>query len=120
MRGRTPGEHVRDDGGRVVEVVDDGDVEPGRPASPWRLPWLLLAALVIAGLLSALLLFGSGCGVPSASRQAVRPDTARLFDSPFHLLPPSSPAGVAAFSAGSPLSTFPTHHKRRPQTLPTT
>src|SRR3546814_11386094 len=60
MRGRTPGEHVRDDGERVVEVVDDGDVEPGRPASPWRLPWLLLAALVIAGLLSALLLFGSG------------------------------------------------------------
>src|SRR3546814_10637328 len=48
MRGRTPGEHVRDDGERVVEVVDDGDVEPGRPASPWRLPWLLLAALVIA------------------------------------------------------------------------
>src|SRR3546814_17401247 len=71
MRGRTPGEHVRDDGARVVEVVDDGDVEPGRPASPWRLPWLLLAALVIAGLLSALLIAGRGVGVPSAPRPAV-------------------------------------------------
>lgn len=28
--------------------------------SAWRLPWLLLAALLIAGLLAALLLFGSG------------------------------------------------------------
>ena len=60
MRGRSPGDHARDDVERVVDAVDDGDVEPGRPASPWRLPWLLLAALGIAGLLSALLLFGSG------------------------------------------------------------
>ncbi|MEZ0469967.1 FHA domain-containing protein [Luteimonas salinilitoris] len=28
--------------------------------APWRLPWLLLAALVLAGLLSLLLLYGSG------------------------------------------------------------
>src|SRR3546814_16584310 len=60
MRSRTPGEHVRDDGERVVEVVEGDDAELDRPVSPWRLPWLLLAALVIAGLLSLLLLFGSG------------------------------------------------------------
>lgn len=36
------------------------ETEPAPPPSPWRLPWLLLAALVIAGLLAALLLFGSG------------------------------------------------------------
>lgn len=60
MRGRSAGDHARDAGERVVELVNDGDAEPGAPASPWRLPWLLLAALVIAGLLSALLLFGSG------------------------------------------------------------
>jgi hypothetical protein len=36
------------------------DAEPVQAPSPWRLPWLLLAALVIAGLLAALLLFGSG------------------------------------------------------------
>ena len=60
MRGRSPGDQARDDAERVVEVADGDDVELDRPASPWRLPWLLLAALVIAGLLSALLLFGSG------------------------------------------------------------
>lgn len=60
MRGRSPGDPAHDAGERVVELVDDGDTGPGGAASPWRLPWLLLAALVIAGLLSALLLFGSG------------------------------------------------------------
>lgn len=34
--------------------------EDGSRRSPWRLPWLLLAALAIAGLLSLLLLYGVG------------------------------------------------------------
>ena len=60
LRGRGPGNHAREDGERVVEAVDEGDVGPDQPVSPWRLPWLLLAALAIAGLLSLLFLFGSG------------------------------------------------------------
>jgi hypothetical protein len=34
--------------------------EDERSPSAWRLPWLLLAALIVGGLLAALLLFGSG------------------------------------------------------------
>jgi len=41
-------------------AVEEEDF-PARPeASPWRLPWLLVAALAIAGLLALLLLFGRG------------------------------------------------------------
>lgn len=52
---------------RAPDATDDADTlaqadadVPRPPRSPaWRLPWLLLAALTIAALLSALLLFGS-------------------------------------------------------------
>ena len=40
----------------IAQAQDDAS----QPPSAWRLPWLLLAALLIAGLLAALLLFGSG------------------------------------------------------------
>lgn len=46
------------DPGDGVMVADGLDATPDRSAR--RLPWLLLAALIIAGLLAALLLFGSG------------------------------------------------------------
>lgn len=55
------------DVGRPVPVLglgSDGQAEDGaraeRRASPWRLPLVLLAALLIAGLLSLLLLYGAG------------------------------------------------------------
>jgi len=51
MRGRAQDEQAGE------PLVDEVPAEVA-PASPWRLPWLLLAALVIAGLLSALLLLG--------------------------------------------------------------
>ena len=41
-----------------VDLPRDADDAP--PRRPWPLPWLLLAALVIAGLLSLLLLYGAG------------------------------------------------------------
>ena len=41
-------------------AANEDQAPSAQPASPWRLPWLLLAALVIAGLLALLLLFGSG------------------------------------------------------------
>ncbi len=40
-----------------VELPSDEDESPGR--RPWPLPWLLLTALLIAGLLSLLLLYGA-------------------------------------------------------------
>lgn len=58
MRGRgardQPQEHHAD------AAANEDQAPSAQPASPWRLPWLLLAALVIAGLLALLLLFGSG------------------------------------------------------------
>lgn len=49
---------------RSVEADDPGSLEvpalQARGASGMRLPWLLLAALVLAGLLALLLLFGAG------------------------------------------------------------
>ena len=51
------------DPGRPVEGLVDGRHDPvPRPSggSALKLPWLLLAALVLAGLLAALLLFGTG------------------------------------------------------------
>ena len=58
VRGRGPRERSGD--AHVETVVAEEDfAEPPR-ASRWRLPWLLLAALAIAGLLALLLLFGSG------------------------------------------------------------
>lgn len=41
-------------------AVAEEAAQATQPASPWRLPWLLLAAVAIAGLLALLLLFGSG------------------------------------------------------------
>lgn len=58
LRGRDFRGRAQDE--QVAEPVIDGGTPEKTPASPWRLPWLLLAALVIAGLLAALLLFGSG------------------------------------------------------------
>lgn len=58
MRGRSAREDMQES--QVDIDAGHGQVLPAQPASPWRLPWLLLAALVIAGLLALLLLFGSG------------------------------------------------------------
>lgn len=58
MRGRSAREDMQE---RQADAdARHGQVLPAQPVSPWRLPWLLLAALVIAGLLALLLLFGSG------------------------------------------------------------
>lgn len=59
---RTPAAHDREQAAPAAAAAEAlvRDAEPESPPSPWRLPWLLLAALVIAGLLAALLLFGSG------------------------------------------------------------
>ena len=58
MRGRSAREDMQES--QVDIDAGQGQALPAQPASPWRLPWLLLAALVIAGLLALLLLFGSG------------------------------------------------------------
>ncbi|MDN5781713.1 MAG: FHA domain-containing protein [Luteimonas sp.] len=58
MRGSSGRDPVQQD--RIDPGATEQDTELAQPASPWRLPWLLLAALVIAGLLALLLLFGSG------------------------------------------------------------
>ena len=58
MRGRSAREDMQES--QVDIDAGQGQARPAQPASPWRLPWLLLAALVIAGLLALLLLFGSG------------------------------------------------------------
>lgn len=51
----------RDRASAAAAAAVEADAAADRPpASPWRLPWLLLAALAIAGLLAALLLFGAG------------------------------------------------------------
>ena len=53
--GRDVAEDPVIDGIADLEAQDDA-----HQPSAWRLPWLLLAALIIGGLLAALLLFGSG------------------------------------------------------------
>jgi hypothetical protein len=58
MRGGSVRDHVQEN--RTDAAVNEVEAQSAQPASPWRLPWLLLAALVIAGLLALLLLFGSG------------------------------------------------------------
>jgi FHA domain-containing protein len=58
MRGRSAREDMQES--QADTDAGQGQALPAQPASPWRLPWLLLAALVIAGLLALLLLFGSG------------------------------------------------------------
>jgi hypothetical protein len=58
MRGRSARDQAQDN--RVDAAANEEQAQSAQPASPWRLPWLLLAALVIAGLLALLLLFGSG------------------------------------------------------------
>ncbi len=58
MRGRSTRDDLQE--GRGDADASQGQALPAQSASPWRLPWLLLAALVIAGLLALLLLFGSG------------------------------------------------------------
>ncbi|HZW18594.1 MAG TPA: FHA domain-containing protein [Luteimonas sp.] len=57
-RGRGARERTGEELDGPAAEEDDFATEP--KASPWRLPWLLLAALAIAGLLALLLLFGSG------------------------------------------------------------
>ena len=47
-------------GGFDDEAAFDGEPGPSGKRSPWRLPLVLLAALLIAGLLSLLLLYGAG------------------------------------------------------------
>ncbi len=57
--GRAPA--ARDRGGvDLEEEVETGADDGPRPAGLGRWPWLLLAALVLAALLAALLLFGAG------------------------------------------------------------
>lgn len=55
-RAASPGESTQDSGDGARTVPSSG---PGLRASARRLPWLLLAALLLAGALSLLLLFGS-------------------------------------------------------------
>jgi len=58
MRQKTARDHAEEDSIRDVAMAQAQ--EDASQPSAWRLPWLLLAALLIAGLLAALLLFGSG------------------------------------------------------------
>ena len=58
MRQKTARDHAEEDSIRDVAIAQAQ--EDASQPSAWRLPWLLLAALLIAGLLAALLLFGSG------------------------------------------------------------
>lgn len=58
MRGRSTREDMQES--RAGVDANEPQALAAQPGSPWRLPWLLLAALGIAGLLALLLLFGSG------------------------------------------------------------